>query len=268
MRPTFPIRLVIVIAVWLTSVHVRADDAKLFGKNTVAPGESALTGIFYDLKQTPEHQPVPMNEPIYFSVMEDFVKKGWDEDVLNKFYRAPTPLYTTQFFLPDIPSTDAPKAFGVEKYCQGGFWLAHYKAQVTPPHDGTYRFVGWADCQIFIAVNGKLVMASPYWKDKPNLGMEGERMSAPYPGGEAMMAGQWVDFKKADPADLDVMWGDNGGECSCFLQIQEKGVNYEMNGPFPILPIFQVAPYDTPNYPASRYAPKFSHVPCIFTALQ
>jgi hypothetical protein len=59
------------------------------------------------------------------------------------------------------------------------------------------------------------------------------------------------------------------GDCGCFLLVQEKGVNYEMKDGFPILPIFQVAPYNTPDYPGgSTLAPKFSHKPCVWTALQ
>jgi hypothetical protein len=99
--------------------------------------------------------------------------------------------------------------------------------------------------------------------------MEGEPVSAPYPGGGSISAGPWIDFKKSEPADLDIIWGDNGGGCGCFLLVQEKGVNYEMKDGFPILPIFQVAPYNTPDYPGgSTLAPKFSHKPCVWTALQ
>ena len=252
----------------LTSVCSRADTApNPFGKDSADPGESALVGIFYDLKQKQDHTPVAMDHPTYFKIQEDFINGGWNEEILNKFYRASKPLYTTQFFLPERGSDLAPKAFGVEKYCQGGFWLAHYKGQVTPPHDGTYRFVGWADCQIMVAVNGKLAMVSSYWKDMPKLDCASERVSAPYPGGESLKAGPWLNLKASDPVDLDVLWGDNGGACSCYLLVQEKGVSYEMDNGYPILPIFQVAPYDT-EYPPGPDQPKYSHTPCVWKALQ
>ena len=269
MRLTFLSLQIIVFMGWLLAAHSRADSDNLFGKNKETQGESALMGIFYDLKQTQDRKPITMDHPAYFKAIEDFVNGGWDESILNKYYRSSTPLYTTQFMLASIPSEMAPKAFGVDKYCQGGFWLAHYKGQVTPPKDGTYRFVGWSDCQIVVAVNGKLALVASYWKDKPMLNVSCERAaSAFYPGGEGLKAGPWFDMKASEPVDLDVLWGDNGGICSCFLLVQEKGANYALDsGGYPILPVFQVAPYNTPDLPATEPL-KFSHTPSVWRAWQ
>ncbi len=37
-----------------------------------------------------------------------------------------------------------------------------YKAQVSPPAPGTYRFVGIADDILAVGVNGKTMLVSPY----------------------------------------------------------------------------------------------------------
>lgn len=229
--------------------------------------DSTLVGRFFDLKQTPQGQPTPFaNAPCielpdleaYFKVQEDFIHDGWNEEILNKYYHAPMPLYATQFWVPKIPSEEAPKAFSVEKECQGGFWLAHYKGRVVPPKDGTYRFVGYSDCQIIIAVNKKIVLASGWWKDRhKHLNLtECPLVENYFPNGQGgLRAGRWMSLRASEPVDLDILWGDNGGVCMCYLLIEEKGATYTMEKGHPILPVFQLAPNDTPVAPD---APKFA----------
>lgn len=239
-------------------IQVLADDEDVFGKDEQREGEAALIGIFYDLKQNQKKQPVLMDHATYFKVMDAFIQGGWDEKVLNKYYRATKPLYSTQMWIPTIASTKAPEAFRVEKTVGGGYWLAHYRAQVIPPKNGTYRFVGFSDCQIIVAVNGKLVLVSTYWKDKPRLDLPECPLVGTYRAGEGgMRAGTWMDLKTSEPVDLDILWGDNGGVCSVFLQVEEKGGTYAMENGQPILPIFQLAPYDTPVRDA-KIQPKFA----------
>jgi len=230
---------------------------------------SALVGTFYDLKQTPGRMPTvfashPWDserdcEP-YFEVQERFVQAGWDDAILDRYYHTHKPLYATQFWMAQILSSDAPKAFGVEKDCKGGFWLAHYKGRVVPPHDGTYRFVGIADCQIIVAVNKKLALVSAWWPDAlKNLGLDCPIVGNKW-GESGMSAGPWFHLTTSEPVTLDILWGDNGGACSCFLQVEEKGAKYEMENGHPILPIFQLAPMNTPVQPrqATTFATDFT----------
>jgi hypothetical protein len=156
--------------------------ASPFGQDKPNSGEAALIGIFYDMKQTADRKPVNMDLGTYCKTIEDFVNGGWDESILDKYYQVSTPRYTTQIYVPVIASEMAPLAFGVQNWVKGGFWLVHYKAQVTPPHDGTYRFVGWADCQIEVAVNQKLVeeKGASYQKDSAGFPILPVLQVAPY----------------------------------------------------------------------------------------
>ena len=133
----------------------RGDEAAIYGKQ--APGESALIGMLYDLKQTPQHVGVSTQ---YASVIDEFLTKHWDEAVLNRFYRAARPIYATQIFIPLINAAQGPKAFGVEKLVQPNFYLVNYKGQVQVPATGRYRFVGYGDNVMDVAVDQKTVLVA------------------------------------------------------------------------------------------------------------
>ena len=251
-RPYFRFRVTTVIIglmVTLFSSHPRADESDVFGHQTQS--EAALMGILYDLKQTQDRQPTNVTPATYFSVLDEFISKGWDESLLDGYYRVSRPIYTTQIFVPEMNADQAPKAFGAEATVKPSRWIIHYKGQVSPPEDGTYRFVGSSDDFIAVAVNGKTELVAPLrgnpeksfpltgWKSSEPLGLKAA-------DGE-LCSGDWVAMKVGVPIDLDVIIGERpGGRFNAFLMIEKQGGHYEMSGTHPILPIFQVAPYDTP----------------------
>ena len=80
-----------------------------------------------------------------------------------------------------------------------------------------------------------------------------------------------AELKAGQIIDLDVLIGESsGGVSAFFLLIEKQGEHYEMDATgHPILPIFQVAPYDTPpDAPPASYQPKFSRHPLIWKCLQ
>jgi hypothetical protein len=86
--------------VWFTiSTPLSADDS-VFVHTTM--GEAALVGIMYDLKQDQSRHPTAENSNTYFDVVTEFLKKDWDEEVLNHYYRVSNPVYTTQIFIPNM----------------------------------------------------------------------------------------------------------------------------------------------------------------------
>ena len=253
--------------------NLRAAQAAPSGQSPV--GESTLIGELYDLKQTPDHKATGMDFNTFFKTVDEFLSKGWDESVLNRYYRVSKPLYTTQIYIPMMGSQLALVAYGVEKEVQPILWLIHYKAQISPPEDGTYRFVGSGDDVLAVAVNGKTVLAAPLhnpdfsllpltkWKPTEPGGMEGDLYGK-------MINGDWIPMKKDDVVDLDVIFGDcPGGLFSAFLTIEKKGGNYQRDKDGnAILPIFQVAPYDTPDHKNPREAPPFAKGYPIWKAYQ
>ena len=216
-----------------------------FGSTTRS--EAALIGILYDLKQDQQHK--PKNEE-YVEIMGRFVREGWDEGILNEFYRVTRPLYTTQVFIPLMAADEAPRAFGVQDIMQPRYWVVHYKGQVSPPHAGTFRFVGMSDDILAVAVNGKTELIAEWkasrlpnhgWRDAPRDGIE-------TPMGPAV-SGDWFTVKKGQVIDLDIIVGEYPGVTfGAWLLIEEQGATYEKDSQGkPILPIFQLSDYPIPD---------------------
>ena len=234
-------------------------DTDTFGQKNQS--EAALMGILYDLKQSQDRQPTNVDANGYWKVLDEFFSKGWDETILNKYYRVSRPLYTTQIFIPQISANEAPKAFNAEATVKPSRWIIHYKGQVSPPEDGTYRFVGSSDDFIAVAVNGKTELIAPLrqlspasfpltnWKSSDGFGLQA--------ADGQFVNGDWVAMKAGEPIDLDVIIGERpGGVFNAFLMVEKQGGSYEMRGPHPILPIFQVAAFDTPTGDA-KVQPEF-----------
>ena len=242
-------------ALYLLSVPHSLCGAETQPAASAEISEAPMIGMFYDLKQTQDHKPTTIDPTAYFHVIDEFLSKGWDESVLNHYYRSSKPIYTTQIYIPYTNSDLAPKVFGLEKEVKPALWIAYYKAQVSPPETGTYRFVGAGDDVIAVAIDGKTVLAAPLrdptsslipltkWKTSDPGGSQAGT------GGENFCNGDWVTLKRDEPIDLEVMFGDCPGAIySAFLMIEEKGKTYAMAPDHhPILPIFQVAPYNTPQ---------------------
>ena len=234
--------------------------------------EAALIGIFYDLKQTPQHQPTGMDPTKYSQVVDEFLAKNWDESVLNRYYRASKPSFTTQIFIPLTNSDACAKAMGLDsKSVRPDLWVIHYKAQVSPPDSGTYRFVASGDDIIAIAVNGKTVLSSVGQDNGPGkFHWQPSEPNGPKAGSFLMVHGDWMDLKKDDVIDLDVIFGDEPGAVfDAFVMVQKKGATYAMDTTgHPILPIFQIAHYNTPVVNDVNMQPPFAIGFPIWQSLQ
>ncbi len=217
--------------------------------DTYGKSESALIGIFYDLKQTDDRKPTNVDHDLYAKVIDQFLSQGWDENVLNHYYRVSRSMFTTQVFIPPMNADNAPTTFHVEKAAKPTRWLIHYKGQVSPPEAGTYRFVGAGDDVMAIAVNGKTELVNnridvpltlTTWKSSEPDGMT--------VSSEKLRSGDWFDADPDHPIDLDIIFGDNPGYgFHCEVMIQKKGEYYNTDSQgHLILPVFQLAPYDTP----------------------
>lgn len=218
------------------------DEENYFGSGESA--EAALIGIMYDLKQTQKRENSGINPNSYHEVVRQFLERNWDESVLNQYFRAARPLYTTRIFIPLMGAKNAPRAFDVEEVMKPSCWLVHYKGQVSPPRDGTYRFISYSDDLIVVSINGKIVSDGsrgqtrgiPYVrpKDQPH------RIRA---ANGRLIFGEWVELKKDEPVDLDVLVGERpGGQFCAFLLYERKGETYtrDENGN-PRYPVFRLS---------------------------
>lgn len=257
-------RLFLLFAPWFTAGVLLAlgplsrgaeADTSVFGSSKAS--QDALIGIFYDLKQNQARKSLPINTSIYGKLVDEFLSKGWDESVLNRHFRATRPLYTTQIFIPLIEASAAPKAFGVEKIVKPSYWLIHYKGQVTAPGDGEWRFWGDGEEVCSVAVNGKPVLLAN-WKEitTPSVGWKSPERPGRKVANSHLVAGDWISLKKGQVIDLDVLIGERAGGVFCaFLLIEKKGEPYEMVDGHPVLPVFQLAPFDTPQPENSKKGP-------------
>lgn len=221
----------------------RAADADVFGRST--RGTGALVGIFYDLKQNQRREPIPGNGKDYAKFVDEFLVSGLDEALFNRFFRAGLPLYTTQIATGRLSAEVAPKAFGVDGVVKPRAWVVHYKGQIAPPRDGTYRFVGAADDMIAVAVNRRVVLVGNLPDTKfPLLGWtppadQGPKVAA----NSGCKYGDWLELRADRPVDIDILIGERpGGQFNAVLLYQEKGETYPLDGKGNIvLPLFQVA---------------------------
>lgn len=212
-----------------------------FGSSQKTAG--SMLGIFYDLKQNPKRQPLPNPQPAdSYKALGEFLDSGWDESVLSRFFRATKPLYATEVLIPGMDAGGAPKAFDLTGIVKPAHWVVIYKAQVSPPEDGTYRFVGAADDLLAVGVNGKTVLVQDFydghfssWKDPS------PKEKIPCWIRSGLKRGDWFTCKKDQIIDLDIMIGEIPGNLfGAYLLIEKQGASYPRNAGLPLLPVFQV----------------------------
>jgi hypothetical protein len=229
-------------------------------KNTGVP---VLTGYMYDLKQTPDGKPSSVTPDTYCSVIDDFLAKQWDDQVLGSYYRFGTPIYATQIFIPAMDAGLGPKTFGAQDKIQPTCWVIHYRVKVSPPLPGTYRFWGTADDLIAVAADGRTVLVGGRPDMIQNLSKQKWRPTAPdgaQAADDALRPGRWMTFEAGDTVTLDIIIGERpGGEFNAFLMVEKQGDTYQKDGQgHPILPIFRVAEKKTPATDDLNQQPLFS----------
>ncbi len=145
-------------------------------------GGSALVGTFYDLKLTASGARTAMAPPagqerpnmaLVAGVYHDFTK-AWSANVLNKYYKSPTQLYASNFYLPSCDARYGPHAYQCDpKKVKPSGWIAVYRGKVKAPKSGKFRFVGAGDDLLCVRFNKKTVLEagwaipSKYDKSRP-----------------------------------------------------------------------------------------------------
>ncbi len=138
------------------------------GLGSGSPGGSALVGTFYDLKLTrtgakSPFYPAEGSTPLYLNdkiakIYHDFLR-GWSPGVLEKYWKSPTQLYASSWYMPHCDARYAPIAFQCdpEKNLPSGFAVV-YRGKVRAPKSGKFRFVGAGDDLIAVRFNRKTVL--------------------------------------------------------------------------------------------------------------
>jgi len=236
----------------LLAVTARGQDAEdtVFGSSKKTAG--TMLGIFYDLKQTQKRQPLPDGDNL--RTIGEFLDSGWDERTLSRYFRGTKPLYATEVLIPTVSADIAPAAYGLKDIVKPSHWIVIYKAQVSPPEDGTYRFVGIADDAMAVAVNSKTVLVSNYGSHK-----NWSKWKEPFPNENIkvwagnMKRGDWFTCRKDEIIDLDILVSEIPGNLfGAWILIEKQGVTYPTTndpryGVRPSLPVFQVKAKPVPQ---------------------
>lgn len=123
-----------------------------------------------------------------------------------------------------------PDRTGLTPYSREGGWMAWYHGQVLPPRPGRYRFWGYADNHLLVAIDGKSVFEGSR-RDSSFKKLGIPRTDNPAlpcliaPAGFA--CGKWIELS-GDSVELDLLFGDVGGNItSGLLLVEREGDTYE-----------------------------------------
>jgi hypothetical protein len=123
-----------------------------------------------------------------------------------------------------------PDRTGLTPYSRHGGWMAWYHGQVIPPGEGRYRFWGYADNHLLVAIDGKPVFeASRRDSSFKELGIERtDNPALPCLIARAGFAcSGWIEVS-GDPVQLDILFGEHGGNItSGLLLVEREGDIYE-----------------------------------------
>lgn len=203
---------------------------------------------------------------LFVRTLDSFLER-WDERVLQDFYRAPSPLGTTQFFIPSMSAALAPAAFEVAKEVQPTMWVIHYKGSCVSPRSGTFRFVGFGDDILLVRLAGRLVFdgcitkfnsAAAISKEVVGKRSEGKGFKTTFYGGD------WFTLEEGRSYPMEVLLGEQpGGVFKAYLMIQQKDVEYPMRPENlgPVLPLFQIVPTKIPEFQAEGQGPTLAKEP-------
>ncbi len=122
-----------------------------------------------------------------------------------------------------------PDRAGLAPYSREFGWMAWYHGQVVPPRPGRYRFWGYADNHLLVAINGKPVFEGSRHDSFKTLDIpRTNNPSLPCLIARAGFAsGPWVELS-GDPVELDILFGEVGGNTtSGLLLVEREGDTYE-----------------------------------------
>ena len=226
---------------------------------------NALEGTLYDLKQDPKGKQLVKDRPERIGEMRrafDVLDRGWKSAKahLDKTYKqAEKKLYTANMLIHPLDAGEATKAFDCEKEIQAPGWLAYYEGWFAVPESGDYRFHGFADDMMAVAVDGNTVL-SAFWPGQGNGGIitfrsgwepkdahkvDGRMFRSPKMIGHlgARYKGGWLPLRKGQAYFIQIAISEShGGIFSSELLIEKKGVKYTKGKLEDVIPYFMLEP--------------------------
>jgi len=234
--------------------------------------QASFSGTFYDLKQSPDHVAIKMDQAPEHDALTAFCAGGWDEESFKKsYFSSSKPLFANEIMIPIQPSIGAPAAFGVQNECKAGYWAILYHVKINPTRSGNFTLAGYGDDYLVARVNGVEVLdtgtASPVTKLKrgksypPGPWLDPKHVSDKMKYGYAMV-GDKFHITAGNDLSIDVLIADsnassNGGRCGYFLfLLEDKDYTVKDDKGNFVFPLLQIHP--NPNVKRDGEYPPFS----------
>jgi len=218
------------------------EEVTIFGTGQSIGND--FVGTFYDFKRDRSGRNIPHSLDKAAQDIKEFIRSGWKASELSRYYRAPKKLYATSFIMTAVPSAVAAWAFG-EYETIGYQWMVHYKGKLVHNEAITFRFWGYGDDFMAVAVDGKLVLSTG-WSDyaariTPQWRTHSAKSFQYWLGNGKAVVGDWITLEPGVAHDMDFLATEMpGGTFSAALLVEVQGVEYERNQqPGPILPVFK-----------------------------
>ena len=217
------------------------DEVSVFGSGQTIGND--FVGTFYDFKQDRNGRPIPFSGAEYMVAVRRFIRSGWKQSSVMRYYRSPKKRYAICFVIPLAPSSLVPSFFD-EPDIPGAYWMTLYKGKLVSKEGMTFRFMGWGDGSMAVRVDGKIVVMSGWLAEEGEFWQSSSvddrrwQVSNGY-----WAAGDWITLEPGKPLDMEVLFAEGGGLGALYLAVQQKGVEYphRPNRPEPIFPAFKTA---------------------------
>jgi hypothetical protein len=184
-----------------------------------------------------------MDKEKFMMELRTFVRSGWKESKLARYWRSPDKLCTTHCIVPPVVSPMAPDVFGVPD--KESYWFfVKYEGQLVYSEDIRFRFWGMGDAYIIVNVDGEDVLVNG-WDHRLEYLDHWQTSSADsdkyFLGNQRMKVGDWIELKAGEPKPMKVVFGEwEGGIVAGMLLVEVEGVEYpQTRQGGPLLPAFK-----------------------------
>ncbi len=122
---------------------------------------------------------------------------------------------------------------GLSKKANQHGWMVWYSGQVTPPAPGRYRFWGYADNHLLVAIDGQVRLEASRFDTSFREDLTGvhrhSHPSLPCLNSHAgFSSGEWFDIGDETSVEIDILFGEmSNNHTSGLLLIERQGQTYE-----------------------------------------
>ena len=222
-------------------------------------GGKGLEGTFYDIKQAATSHPparkIASGAKIQ-AVLQEFFQKGWNKDVLKKYFSPNVKMRTVRVFIPVLGPEEATRAFEVEKEVEKSQWVILYSGSVIAPKNGKFRFRGRGDNILAVRITKGGVSQNVFFDSAGGFARDVKL----FPGCQNIKNGQppgtsgdpknkrpnetsvgpWFEVKTGEEVQVDILMGElPGTNFEAILMIEEEGKTYAPAGSYPVFEMAQ-----------------------------